>query len=303
MILSARLTPRNKLAADRRGERAFVRVLIGLLLVVASATALHETLVTRDSDAALLLVGGSGAVLAHVAASLSLHRAKRRSQRMLSIGTSLAALAAAVAPAWDAIHPGTPIVKGHLGALSDAILVPPQTRSQMRILVSADLPKGKNIYATYALRGFRAPVEGTLERGVRNITNRRRLNVHRSSMFHRADLPVGPATISLQAWNGVPESGFTVELFAERIPVWLNLVLASLVVLGAAMLDRRLGLRGSMAAQAGAASVLGIISANSVTPLTAFAPAVSALVAAWCVGSLLGFAAARLMPNSVAGST
>lgn len=288
-------TPVSKTAAHREAERVFVRVAVQLLVIAGGAAVVRAVAIMDERGTAMLAVALGGVVFAKTIASLGVRATRHATRRFQSVASALAALIVAVVPAWQALYPGTPIAAGRLRAVGDTIYAPPEGGPRVRVLVSADLPEGKETNATYALRGFSEPVEGSLERGIHRVTGRRRLSVHRPSMFHRTTLSEGSRTVSLQAWNGEPPAGLSVKLYADAMPTWLHLVVASLVVIGVAQLDHRLARHGSMAAQAGGAGVLGLVGGYSMTPLSAFAPAVAALATGWIIGSILGWSAARLM--------
>jgi hypothetical protein len=225
--------------------------------------------------------------------------------RAVAVAAALLTLVAAGLPAYRAVHPGSPLFSGELGAVDDAVPVPPGVSGRVRLLVAGQLPPRGQPSVLFTLSGPREPVEGELERTFTTARvgrrGRERVAHDHTADFYEAFLPAGTPAVRLDRVEGELGGPLRVSAYRDLVAMpWGPWALALAATALACAGDGRLGQRNHLGVAAGMAAAFGLLVAFNATPASAVGPALGGAVLGAISGSLgawlLGAIVCRVVP-------
>lgn len=201
----------------------------------------------------------------------------------------------AAIPAFQAVHPGEPLLVAELARAGDAQPVPPGTIGQVRLLVSTRLGGSADPLVEFRLGGFAEPVSGELRRttGFARVGRGGSTKVtqdHDADWFE-AKIPGGVKEIRLEKVQGLSAAPLRVALYRAWIPLGVAWVLSLLALALAAAGEVRCRIDSGATIAAGIALGFGLVVSQNVTPGRAVVPALWAIV----LGAIAGAPAAVVL--------
>jgi len=213
-------------------------------------------------------------------------------------------VALAVVPIALTIYPGTPLAAGVLDSPGDTLTLPESLSGPVRVFVHGALSTAGSTTVEFELSGFTGPVEGKLQRtvstgrvGRRGVTQQA---TERNSEFLDARLASGLHALKLERVDGPLSGGLDVRVYGDRFPLWLDVVVAVVALIGIALLGVRLGVGTDTLVAAGVAVAFGAVGHEFVTPDSIVRPLIGAAIVAAVVGGaaggILAWVARKLLP-------
>jgi hypothetical protein len=262
--------------------------------VVVGVAIFYLAGVLSESAVGAILAVGVPLVLAFFVARPAFGGGLDAATKALLAAAAVLTLVVAAVPAFEAVHPGEPLFVAELERLGESAPVPPGAGGPVLLLVSAHLATGGEPSISFTLGGFAAPVDGRLERTFSYARvgrgGRARVAHDRDSDWFEARLPDDAKAIRLDRAQGLNGAPLRVEVHRDRIPHLWAWILSGLVLLLAAAGEVRAGREEGGTLAAGVALGFGLVVSYNVTPSSAVAPSVWAVV----LGAIVGLPAAVL---------
>lgn len=205
-------------------------------------------------------------------------------------------VALAVVPIALTIYPGTPVAAGVLDSPGDTLPLPESVSGPVRVFVHGAISVAGSTTVEFELGGFTGPVDGKLQRTVSTARVGRsgssQQATERNSEFLDARLASGAHALKLERVDGPVAGGLDVRVYNDRFPLWLDVAVAALTLIGIALLGVRLGVGTDTLVAAGVAVAFGAVGHEFVTPDSIVRPLVGAAIVAAVVGGAAGGALA-----------
>jgi hypothetical protein len=257
-----------------------------------------------DALVGVVLAAVVGLAASGRAASSLLDSAGTPATRVGVLALAAVTVALAVVPVALTIYPGTPVAAGVLESTGDSIKLPESVSGPVRLLVHAALSSAGSASVEFELGGLSGPVEGKLQRtvstarvGRRGVTQQAN---ERNSEFLDARIASGGHAVKLERVDGPLAGGLDVRVYSDRFPLWLDVVLAVLALVGVALVGVRLGVGTDTLVAAGVAVAFGAVGHEFVTPDSIVRPLIGAAIVAAVVGGaaggILAWVARKVLP-------
>jgi hypothetical protein len=224
--------------------------------------------------------------------------------RATVLALGLVTVALSVAPVALTVFPGTPVATGVLGEVGSTMPLPETMKGAVRVLVHGGLNSAGAAAVEFTLGGFTSPLEGKLQRTVTTARVGRRGTAQeaheRNTEFLDGRLTAAGHTIKLDEVEGQLAGGLSLQVFTDRFPLWLDLLIAGLTLAALALLAARLHVGSDVVVTGGLALAFGAVAHELVTPDFVVRPMIGSIILAavggGVVGGIFAWAARKLMP-------
>ena len=268
-----------------------------IAVVVATGALYAAGLVSEVTTAALLAVAAPLAVTV-VMLRPALEGGRDAGSRALLIVAAALTLLVTMVPALQAILPGDALFGGDVGIEGETIAVPPGVDGRIRLLVAGRLREGGEPSATFVFTGTRQPIEGKLERTTSYARvgrlGRTPVTHDHTSDWYEGVLSPGTSALRLDRLQGHLGGRLQISVYRDWLPHGLQVVVALLVLLLAALADARAGIQGNAAVLSGMTLAFGLLVSFNATPAAAVGPAAGGVILGAVIGALAGAVAGWL---------
>jgi hypothetical protein len=216
----------------------------------------------------------------------------------------LATVGLSFAPVALTIFPGTPVATGVLTEVGSTVQVPDTLKGAVRVLVHGGLNTAGAAAVEFSLGGFTSSLEGKLQRTVTTQRVGRRGSAQeaheRNSEFLDGRLAAGHQGVKLESVEGPLAGGLSLQVFSDRFPLWLDLLLSAVVLALLAVLGVWLHVGSDVVVTGGLALAFGAVAHEFVTPDSIIRPMIGAVivaaVAGGAAGGIFAWAARKALP-------